>query len=172
VDTYRAPDRFEEHIRGDERAQLGAWLDFYRSTLLIKCDGLNVEHLSARPVATSRLSLLGLVQHMALVELYWFAIVFKGEDLENFFGDNDDPDADFNDLESHSPEEIFDLFATATASARVIGRAGDLDALATRLRHGREVDLRWIYVHMIEEYARHCGHADILREIIDGTTGY
>jgi hypothetical protein len=109
---------------------------------------------------------------MALVELYWFADVFKGEDLENFFVDDDDPDADFNDLESHSPEEIFDLFAAATATARVVGRSSDLDAVANKLRHGHEVDLRWIYLHMIEEYARHCGHADILREIIDGTTGY
>lgn len=172
METYRAPDRFEEHIRGNEREQLDAWLDFYRSTLLLKCDGLNVAHLSERPVATSRLSLLGLVQHMALVELYWFAVVFKGEEIDSFLDGNDDPDADFNDLESHSPEEIFDLFDTATASARVIGRAGDLDSMGKILRHGREVDLRWIYLHMIEEYARHCGHADILREILDGTTGY
>ena len=92
--------------------------------------------------------------------------------MKNFFGENDDPDADFNDLESHSPEEIFELFATASASSRVIGRTGNLDAVAKQLRRGREVDLRWIYLHMIEEYARHCGHADILREIIDGTTGY
>ncbi len=172
MNTYQAPDRFEEQIRGDERTQLDAWLDFYRSTLLVKCDGLNVGHLRERPIATSRLSLLGLVQHMALVELYWFAFVFAGEDVENFFGENDDPDADFNDLESHSPEEIFELFATASASSRVIGRTGNLDAVAKQLRRGREVDLRWIYLHMIEEYARHCGHADILREIIDGTTGY
>jgi hypothetical protein len=172
VTTYQAPDRFEEHIRGDERAQLDAWLDFYRSTLLVKCDGLNVEHLKERPVATSRLSLLGLVQHMALVELYWFAYIYKGESLEDYFGENEDPDKDFNDLESHSPEAIFDLFDMATASSRVIGRSGDFDAVGKELRHGREIDLRWIYLHMIEEYARHCGHADILREIIDGTTGY
>ncbi|HEY5266446.1 MAG TPA: DinB family protein [Acidimicrobiales bacterium] len=172
MDTYRAPDRFEEHIQGNEREQLDAWLDFYRSTLLVKCDGLNLVHLSERPVPTSRLSLLGLVQHMALVELYWFAVVFKGEKIDSFFGANNDPEVDFNDLASHSPEEIFDLFDTATASARVIGRSSDLETVGKTLRHGREVDLRWIYLHMIEEYARHCGHADILREIIDGTTGY
>ena len=170
--TYLAPDRFEEQIRGDERAQLDQWLDFYRSTLLVKCDGLNVEHLQERPIATSRLSLLGLVQHMALVEMYWFEEIFAGHDLANFFGDNDDPDADFNDVDSHSPEEIFALFTTATASSRIIGRSFDLAAMGKRLRRGREVDLRWIYLHMIEEYGRHCGHADIIREIIDGTTGY
>ena len=172
VETYQAPDRFEEHIRGNEREQLDAWLDFYRSTLLVKCDGLNAEHLKERPLPTSRLSLLGLVQHMTFVELYWFSVLFKGEEIESYLDASDDPDAYFNDLESHSPEEIFDRFATATATSRVIGRSSDLDAVAKNLRHGHEVDLRWIYLHMIEEYARHCGHADILREILDGTTGY
>jgi len=172
VETFNAPERANVPVSGDERTQLDAWLDFQRSTLLRKCDGLNAAQLKERPVATSPLSLLGIVRHMTFVEQVWFETTFAGHDTSDYYKTEGDRDADFNDLDSAAVEEVFDLFLKSLNDSRRLAAGHDLDELATKPRRGREVDLRWIYVHMIEEYARHNGHADLIRELVDGATGY
>ena len=157
---------------GPERVQLESWLDFQRTTLLVKCAGLDVEQLSSRPVATSTLSLLGLLRHMTFVEQAWFDAVFAGLEAPEYFKRAENRDADFQELDSATLEEVYQLFLSATARSREVASGHDLDEMAAVERRGRHVDLRWIYVHMIEEYARHLGHADLLRELIDGSTGY
>ena len=152
--------------------QLTSWLDFYRATLLYKCAGLGVDQLSRRPVATSSLSLLGLIRHMTFVEQHWFEFTFANFAAITYYEKDDDPDADFNDLAGAPLDEVLKNFDTACARSRGLSQGHSLDETAKYPRRGREVDLRWIYIHMIEEYARHCGHADILREMIDGATGY
>ncbi|MGC2173860.1 MAG: DinB family protein [Acidimicrobiales bacterium] len=172
MDLFIAPERPHVLYSGEERPQLEAWLDFYRATLLKKCDGLNVAQLKTRPIAGSNLSLLGIVRHMTFVEQVWFETTFAGVRTAEYYKTEGDRDADFNDLESEAAESVFDLYVKAvkTSDELVIGHS--LDEHAAVERRGRDADLRWIYVHMIEEYARHCGHADIIRELIDGTKGY
>ena len=159
-------------LSGPERDQLESWLDFYRSTLLLKCAGLSVEQLSTRAVPSSDLTLLGLLRHMTFVEQVWFEKVFAGRDIDDYYKRDDDRDADFHDLTSASLDEVVQLFTTACSTSRALSNGRDPGEMALVVSRGRQVDLRWIYVHMIEEYARHCGHADLLRELVDGATGY
>jgi uncharacterized damage-inducible protein DinB len=159
-------------LSGPERAQLESWLDFYRATLILKCAGLSVEQLSTRPVATSDLTLLGLLRHMTFVEQVWFEKVFAGLAIDDYYKRDDDRDADFHELTSSPLDDVVQLFYTACSTSRALSSGHELDEMALVAGRGRQVDLRWIYVHMIEEYARHCGHADLLRELIDGSTGY
>jgi hypothetical protein len=173
METFEAPPRPEVPISGPERSQLEAWLDFHRATLLHKCDGLGAAQLKERPVPTSSLSLLGMLRHMTQVEQVWFSLRFAGHETSLYYGDEGDRDADFNDLESAALEEVIDLYLHAIKTSREVATGHDLDELAKKPgRQGGHVDLRWIYMHMSEEYARHCGHADLLREMIDGKTGY
>ena len=158
---------------GNERAQLDAWLAFYRATLLRKCAGLALEQLTRRPVATSSLSLLGILRHMTFVEQIWFDVRFAGTTVTEYYKSAGDRDADFNELDSAPLDEVIANFQTACERADELARGHELDEQVAEPGKGREkVDLRWIYLHMIEEYARHCGHADILRELIDEETGY
>jgi Protein of unknown function (DUF664) len=172
VDTFIAAERPHVPTSGDERLQLDGWLDFYRATLLAKCDGLNVAQLKTRPLATSALSLLGIVRHMTFVEQVWFETTFAGTDTVDYYKTEGDRDADFNDLDSDAAETVFDLYQAVVAASGDLASGHSLDEHAKKPRRGRDVDLRWIYLHLIEEYARHCGHADLIREMIDGTTGY
>ena len=172
METFNAPDRANVPVDGDERTQLDAWLDFHRATLLRKCDGLTVDQLKVRPVAGSTLSLLGLIRHMTFVEQVWFDTTFAGHDTSDYYKTEGDRDADFNDLDSAALEEVIALYLKSLNDSRKLAAGHSLDELATKPRRGREVHLRWIYVHMIEEYARHNGHADLISELIDGTTGY
>jgi hypothetical protein len=172
VETFDAPERPNVPASGEEKAQLDAWLDFFRATLLRKCDGLNAAQLKERPVATSRLSLLGMVRHMTFVEQVWFETTFAGLEVIEYYKTEGDRDADFNNLDIEALEVVMDLYLHVTKVSRELSAGHDLDELAKKPRRGRAVDLRWIYVHMIGEYARHCGHADFIREMIDGTTGY
>ncbi len=154
----------------DERTALQGWLDFHRQTLLAKCTGLTHEQLATRSVPPSRLSLLGLVRHMAEVEAWWFRSSMVGQQAHGFFGPDDNPEGDFEDLDAVPAEQVFEIYREQCrlADAAVV----DLPLEATfRSSRGNELDLRWIYLHMIEEYARHNGHADLLRETIDGVTG-
>jgi hypothetical protein len=152
----------------DERSALQAWLDFHRGTLLWKCAGLTHEQLSIRSVEPSTLSLLGLVRHMAEVEAWWFRTNLTGVAAHGFFGE--DGDEDFDNLDQVPAEEVFARFRSECELADAA--AADLPLETTfSTRRGNELDLRWIYLHMIEEYARHNGHADLLRERIDGVTG-
>ncbi|GAA1284189.1 hypothetical protein Psi02_34010 [Planotetraspora silvatica] len=155
---------------GDERAMLNNWLDWHRETLIVKCAGLSEERLRERSVPPSTMSLLGLVRHMAHVERAWFRRVLNGEDIPLLYK-TDDLDADFNDVDTASAEEAFATWRAEVEHARKLSAEVPLDAIGKQKRHGQDCSHRWILVHMIEEYARHNGHADLLRERIDGVTG-
>jgi hypothetical protein len=109
---------------------------------------------------------------MTFVEQVWFETTFAGADTVDYYKTEGDRDADLNDLDSDATETVFDLYQQVIAVSKDLVADQSLDELAKKPRRGRDVDLRWIYLHMIEEYARHCGHADLLREMIDGKTGY
>lgn len=153
-----------------ERVALEGWLDFHRDTLLWKCAGLTEDQLRRRSVPPSSLSLLGLVRHMAEVERGWFCTMVAGEPDIDIYSSEDNRDADLHDVISADAEADFEVFGREVAAARaaVSGRSLD-DTFVSR--RGRTLDVRWVYLHMIEEYARHNGHADLLREAIDGATG-
>ncbi|MFJ2028977.1 DinB family protein [Streptosporangium sp. NPDC087985] len=155
---------------GDERAMLNNWLDWHRETLAVKCAGLSEEQLRERAVPPSTLSLLGLVRHMAHVERAWFRHVLNDEDVPLLYK-TADPNAEFNDVDTASAEEAFATWRAEVEHARRLSAEVPLDAIGKRQRHGQDCSHRWILVHMIEEYARHNGHADLLRERIDGVTG-
>ena len=150
---------------------LNVWLDYQRATLLRKCEGLEGADLVRRGVPPSGLSLLGIVRHMTLVEWHWFQHTFAGSSEPEPISTDEDRDADFNDLD---PAEAMADFARfdeqCEASRAIVAGAGSLDDLAVSTKNW-SVSLRWIMVHMIEEYARHNGHADLLREQIDGAVG-
>jgi uncharacterized damage-inducible protein DinB len=172
--TWTAPsvERNEPDRIADERTSLEQWLDYQRATLLLKCAGLTAEQLKQRAVPPSRLSLLGLVRHMVEVERWWFRMHAAQEDI----GFPYDPDAiglDFEetaDADAAADLEAF-LRECEAATAAVAVKTLD-DVVPSRGDHPeRTRDIRWIFVHMIEEYARHNGHADLIREAIDGATG-
>lgn len=165
-------ERVDPPFVADERTMLDTWLDFHRATLAMKCDGLPPEQLRERSVSPSSLSLLGLVRHMAEVERNWFQRTLDGEDITPLFYSKTDPDGDFDNVDDADPAEAFAAWHAACDRAReLVAAAPSLDVLARRVRPGDSVSLRWIMVHMIEEYARHNGHADFLRERIDGSVG-
>ena len=155
----------------DERAMLASWLDFHRATLARKTDGVAPQRLAERTVVPSALSLLGLVRHLAEVERYWFRIVFRGEQLATLYCPPGNRNGDFDDVDSADPIANLARWQEEVAEARRAVATASLDELRAGLRHGEPVSLRWIMVHMIEEYARHNGHADLLRERLDGATG-
>ena len=156
----------------DERTALQGWLDYHRATLGWKCAGLTGEQLVIRPVQSSTLSLLGLVRHMAEVERGWFLKRFAGlPDLPALFWNEEYPDGDFDLTDPETAEADFATYASACAAADDAARGHSLDETFVHPRSGESMDLRWIYLHMIEEYARHNGHADLIRELIDGVTG-
>jgi uncharacterized damage-inducible protein DinB len=163
-------ERAEPPLVAAERAMLDAWLDYHRDTLALKCDGLTCGQLRQRAVPPSSLSLLGLVRHMAEVERQWFTMVLGGEQVSFHYCTDDNPDAEFDDVDGADVAEAFGTWRSECADAlRRAAAAPSLDVTATW--RGQEFSLRWIMVHMIEEYARHNGHADLLRERIDGTVG-
>lgn len=154
---------------GDERTVLNNWLEWHRATLAVKCAGLSDEQLRQRSASPSSLSLLGLVRHLAHVERIWFRRVLNGEDLPKLWDKDRHNDADFDEVDTASVQEAFDTWKEETELARAISAAKSLDAVGER--NGQDCSHRWIIVHVIEEYARHNGHADLLRERIDGVTG-
>jgi uncharacterized damage-inducible protein DinB len=164
-------DRVQPPLIADERAMLTGWLDFHRATLGVKCAGLSEEQLRLRSAPPSSLSLLGLVRHMAHVERAWFRMVLDGEDIPRLWGKDQRQDADFDDVDSASADEALAVWRAEIERARELSAALPLDAIGKARRHGRDYSHRWVLVHMIEEYARHNGHADLLRERIDGVTG-
>jgi uncharacterized damage-inducible protein DinB len=159
-------------LNADERTTLEAWLEFYRSTLVLKCDGLD-DAASRTPAARpSSLTLQGLVQHMAEVERNWFRRVLAGEPAPPIYeqsSEESDHDGGFDVSEKASFLAAMDIWHDEVAHARANCAARGLDDTSPFM--GAEVNLRWIYVHMIGEYARHSGHADLIRENIDGATG-
>jgi uncharacterized damage-inducible protein DinB len=165
-------DRPDPPRIADERTALDAWLDFHRATLLHKCAGLSPEQLTGRAVEPSSLTLLGLVRHMAEVERAWFRRRFAGEQVDFLYCDTDDnPDGDFDDADPAGAEADFATFNREVELARAAAAGHSLDETFHHAYRKLDMDLRWVYVHMIEEYARHNGHADLIRERIDGTVG-
>jgi uncharacterized damage-inducible protein DinB len=159
----------DEPLVGDDRPILESFLAWQRRTLLNVCAGLTGEQLAARPVPPSNLSLLGLVRHMAKVERTWFRLRAAGEPIEPLFPLEPDKDADFNDLHADLAEQDFAVFERECRLADAA--AAGLKFEDTFELRGQTYSLRLVYVHMIAEYARHNGHADLLRECLDGTTG-
>jgi uncharacterized damage-inducible protein DinB len=156
----------------DERTMLVSWLEYHRGTLAVKCDGVSDDQLRIRSVEPSTMSLLGLVRHMADVERHWFRQVLQGEDAAPIFFSDTDPDGDFDNVDTASVDEAFRTWREQCETARdAVDAAESVDDLSVGLKHEQHVSLRWILVHMIEEYARHNGHADLLRERIDGAVG-
>jgi uncharacterized damage-inducible protein DinB len=167
-----AIDRPLPPLNTDERTTLESWLDFHRATLAMKCEGLDDDQAAEATVPPSGFTMTGLVQHLAEVERNWFRRVLAGEQAPPIY----DPQAD-----PGGPDGGFDLAADSTLAAALatwraeIARAREHCAARSLADTGRfmeqDVSLCWIYVHMIEEYARHNGHADLVRERIDGATG-
>jgi uncharacterized damage-inducible protein DinB len=156
---------------GDERSMLTVWLDYQRATLLWKCEQLEGEDLARRGVPPSSLSLLGIVRHMDLVEWHWFDHIFAGTSNPPPMSTDEDRDADFNELDPQQAMADIEQFQERCDRSRsIVAAADNLDVLAASTSQGT-VCLRWIMIHMIEEYARHNGHADLLREQIDGAVG-
>ena len=164
-------ERIDPPLVAQEREMLDAWLDYHRATLAVKCEGLTDDQLRAQAVPPSSLSLLGLVRHMGEVERSWFRRVLSGEQAPPRYYSDENPDGDFDDVADAVVADAFGYWRDECAYARErVAAAPSLDVTGTG-RQGEGYSLRWIMVHMIEEYARHNGHADLLRERIDGTVG-
>lgn len=151
---------------------LVGWLLRHRETLSLKCAGLAPAQLAEPSVAPSNLTLLGLVRHLAEVERHWFRRVLAGEDAPPMYYSEAAPDGDFDvaGAEAIDVEAAFAVWrAECDRADEIVAALPSLDV--TGLLHGHEFSARWVLVHMIEEYARHNGHADLLRERIDGLTG-
>lgn len=171
-ETWKAPavTRVDEPLVGSERAVLDGFLDWYRATLLRKCTGLSAEQLAQQTAPPSNLSLLGLIRHMAEVERSWFRLRFAGQQVERLYRTEENPDADIECGTPGTAESDYAVFLSELDAARAAAAGHDLDETFVGHR-GVPISLRWLYVHMIEEYARHCGHADLIRERIDGAKG-
>jgi hypothetical protein len=161
-------------MAADEATTLLSFLDYFRATLRRQTEGLDAAQLATR-LPPSTLTLGGLLKHLAFVEGYWFRYVLAGADQVEPWASVDwraAPDWDLDSAAADAPEDLRGLFQAEVAAAdEVIRRVlddGGLDTLAVRERHGTRPSLRWILVHMVEEYARHCGHADLIRESVDG----
>jgi uncharacterized damage-inducible protein DinB len=157
---------------GDEKATLVESLRYQRLTLEAKCSGLDAEQLARRSVEPSTMSLLGLVRHLAEVERGWFRQILAGLDVPRIYRTEDEPDLDFDGAVADDDtvtEAWADLHTEQRFADRMIAEADDLGRVI-EYHHGR-LSLRELLVHMIEEYARHNGHADLLRECIDGRVG-
>jgi hypothetical protein len=165
-----AVTRPEPPFTGDERTLLPLWLDYQRSTLLWKCQLLDGEDLARRGVPPSPLSLLGVVRHMTLVEWCWFEERFAGNSTPRPLPVDPQSDDDWNDLHPAQAMADIELFEQQCEISRgIVAAASSFDDTAANF--SEPLSLRWILVHMIEEYARHNGHADFLREQIDGAVG-
>ena len=155
---------------GDEPAVVSWLLDYQRYVLLRKVAGIT-DQQARTTTAESDLTLLGLVRHLALVEQYWIGEIFLGLSETSLWDDPDDRDRDFHPLEHDTLADALVALRAEIERARQLTSITSFDALSVGLRKKQQVKLRWILVHLVEEYARHCGHADLLREAIDGTTG-
>jgi uncharacterized damage-inducible protein DinB len=165
--SYDFGDRPRPPYVGDERAVLDGWLDFHRATLLWKCEGLTFEQLTSRPIPSTPLTLLGLVRHLTDVERGWF-LPFLGEKVVPLYSSDDNPEGDF-DVDDADPAGDLSRFGETVDAISDLLTHHTLDEV--EVDGDRSYNLRWIFTHMIEEYARHNGHADLLREAIDGHTG-
>ncbi|MEV7419896.1 DinB family protein [Streptomyces sp. NPDC089919] len=164
-------ERIGPPLRGSERETLRTFLDFHRATLAMKCEGLTDEELARRSMPPSTLSLLGLVRHMAEVERTWFRRTMNAEDIPLRWS----PEGDFQaayDTTGATGAEAFAAWEEEVGHSRAIEAAAEsLDVTGYNKRWEEDVSLRLVMLHLIHEYARHNGHADLLREGVDGTVG-
>jgi len=175
ADLFTEPDadpREGGPTLGDERATLVEFLRCQRLTLQLKCEGLDAEQLARRSVEPSTLSLLGLVRHLAEVERGWFRRRFAGHDVPKRYQTEAQPDLDFDGAVADPAvvDEAWTAWREEVAFTDAFVRATDLGFVGDD-GHGTPLSLRELLVHMVEEYARHNGHADLLRERIDGRLG-
>jgi uncharacterized damage-inducible protein DinB len=173
VEDLKDSRRAEPEMTGlGEREMLEGWLEFHRVTLLLKCEGLSDEARKSRPVASSKLSLHGIVRHMAEVERSWFRRVLRRDaEAPYIWYDPEVEDSEMVPLDRANWEA--DLVAWQHECDASRQAAAELTLEDTGVtRSGKECSLRWIYAHMVEEYARHNGHADMIRELVDGAVGW
>ncbi|MDQ2811920.1 MAG: DinB family protein [Actinomycetota bacterium] len=156
---------------GSERDMLRAFLDYHRATLAMKCEGLTDEELRQQSMPPSALSLLGLVRHLAEVERAWFRRVFEDNAAPMVWSGKIDFQAAFGAGLSTRDEAFAAWEAEVENSRRIEREADSLDLAGYQPRWGEEISLRMVMVHVLLEYGRHNGHADFLREGIDGTAG-
>jgi uncharacterized damage-inducible protein DinB len=165
------PRRTEPPYLLADLAMLEAWLEFHRATLLLKCEGLDDARRKARPVPTSKLSLHGLMRHMAEVERGWFSqVLLSAPQTPYIWADPAVEDSELVPLDDADWDADLAAWQAECEASRANAAGKALDYTGTR--RGEPVSLRWIYVHMIEEYARHNGHADLIRELLDGAVGW
>lgn len=169
-DTQPPPEE-PQKVAG-ERTMLEEWLDYHRAVLRHKCAGLDDEQLRRRSCEPSNLSLLGLVCHLTDVERGWFLRGVAGRasrEVPPLYYRDEDPEGDFDNVAAADTSAVFATYEQAIADIRAATADADLDR--TFDNGGSPCSVRWVYLHMVEEYARHNGHADLIRECIDGVTG-
>lgn len=164
IDTRPEPPRV-----GGEREQLGGFLDFLRATVVMKATGLTDEQARRALVPSELTTVAGLVAHLTYVEHYWFSVLFDGMEDEWAPRFASDPDAEFRPGTTTPLADLIAGYTLECARGRAVAAKLDLDATATH--RGEPVNVRWVLIHMIEETGRHAGHLDLLRELLDGSTG-
>jgi uncharacterized damage-inducible protein DinB len=173
ADDLAAPEPADPPFAAGERTTLESWLEFHRATLLLTCDGLSDEQRKRRPVATSLMSLHGMVRHLAGVERNWFQRAFDRPGTPAGVWSEDAGDADWVPLDNADWERDLATWRAAREQSRLTAARHGLDDVGAGRRGGQpaQFSLRWIYIHMIEEYARHNGHADLIRELVNPPAG-
>ena len=172
--TWIAPEverseGYPERRNEPEREMLGDWLNWHRATLLGKCAGLDATQLARRAVTPSNLSLLGLVRHMSDTERGWVRQTCRGEQVPDLYYRSDAPQADFEEADPAGAEEDYEIYQ---AECRAVDAALAGMKLDDTFTFGEQaISVRWMWQHLVEEYARHNGHADLIRQAIDGSTG-
>jgi uncharacterized damage-inducible protein DinB len=172
--TWTAPDverseHYPERRNNPEHEMLRDWLDWHRATLLRKCAGLDAAQLATRSVPPSNLSLLGLVRHMSDTERGWVRQTYRSEQVPDLYYRSDTPDADFTEADPARAEEGFEIYRAECRAVDAALAGAGLDETFTF--GDRTMSVRWMWQHLVEEYARHNGHADLIREVIDGSAG-
>ena len=171
-------DRVDPPAQAGEAEMLSAFLDYYRATLMMKADGLTDDQARTASVTPSDLNIMGLVRHMSEVERNWFQRWFIKADAPSIYCSDDDPDED-RDMHPGPDDTLANalaVFHREVEVSRQIAASATPDAKAAHIGEsehwaGFQPNLRWILIHMVDEYARHCGHADLIRERLDGVVG-
>jgi hypothetical protein len=164
-----APRRIDPPLVADEREMLLAYLEFHRETIALKCANITDGKHSEAMVPPSDLTLHGLVRHLAGIEQWWLHLQFAGEEAPPLFAD---PADDFGDVTGDFDEAVALWRAQCEHSREIVAAATSLDQTGTTIQTRQPVSLRRVLLIMICDYARHCGHADLLRERIDGSVGW
>jgi uncharacterized damage-inducible protein DinB len=172
--TWIAPDvprseHYPERRNAPEQDMLRDWLDWHRATLLRKCAGLDATQLATRAVPPSNLSLLGLVRHMSDTERGWVRMAYRGEKVPDLYYRSDARDTDFEKADPAGAEADFERYLAECQAVDAALEGATLDETFTVGE--KTMSVRWMWQHLVEEYARHNGHADLIRQVIDGSAG-